>query len=373
LIIFPKSRIAARLSPESYGRGAFTLLQLIGVLSVMAILASVIIPVGIKRMDQAARDAEETSLAAMAEALVQSSLKSRTIPAANTASSVIAAYLNEPTNKTSLNKRGLARVFLADPNASINGFGLSSPYVQSYIGSSYRPLGVRFLILSTVAVGLPAINSTNFDNIWNTAKGTVPTSLSSWGGRGEDLLVERVELGPYFRKVLLMNVDPPPATGIYSIDNATTNGLTGNTPFVAYYLEGTVLNVYRPNGAIDFREVIKEDFSLVYQNEKWRHELGSGGGDSGDFGQLVDRFLQGPCPCDPENGGNQRAVVNAFYDYLWGYADWAFGDTSASPIIPPFAGAGLQTTVQYPSYTVVYNAAGYLSGSADSFTENLIK
>jgi type II secretory pathway pseudopilin PulG len=371
LIIFPKSRIAARLSPESDGRGAFTLLQLIGVLSVFAILASVIIPVGIKRMDQAARDAEESSLAAMAEALVQSSLKSRTIPAVNSLRTVIATYLNEPTNKTGLNKRGLARVFLADPSVSINGGGL--PYTQSHVGSSYRPMGVRFLILSTVAVGLPAINSTNFDNIWNTAKGTVPTSLSSWAGRGEDLLVERIELGPYFRKVLLMNVDPVPATGIYSIDNATTNGLTGSTPFVAYYLEGTVLNVYRPNGAIDFREVIKEDFSLVYQNEKWRHELGGDSGDSGDFGQLVDRFLQGPCPCDPENGANQRAVVNAIYDYLWGYADWAFGDTSATPAIPPFAGSSSSFTPQYPSYTIVNNAAGHLSGSDSSFTDNLIK
>jgi hypothetical protein len=359
------------LRKENRSKRAFTLTQLIGVLAVMAILASVITPVAIKRLDQSARDAEAGSLASMAEAFVQTSLEARSIPGTNTMAQMIASYLSEQTNRVRVNKRGLLRVFLADPTVSINGMGLM--YSQTSTGAAILPSGVRFIILSSVGRVLPAINPSDFDNIWTTPKGSVPSSFSSWGGRGEDLLMERIELGSKFHKILLMNVDRAPAAAIYSIDNSITNSVTAQSTFSAYFINGTILNIFRPDGTVDFRELIHEDFSLVYQNGRWGRELDAGSNDDGDFGQLVDRFLKGPAPCEPEVGANQRVVVNAFYDYLWGYADWAFGDTSATPAIPPFAGSGSSFTVQYPSYTVVNNAVTHLGSSASSFTANLIK
>jgi type II secretory pathway pseudopilin PulG len=353
----------------SRSRGAFTLIELVGVLAVLAILASVMTPVAVKRLDVAARDGESSSLAAMAEAFVQASLTNRAIPTTNNFPQLIASYLNEPTNTVRINKRGLGRVFMADPNLSINGGGL--PYSQTAAGTTNLPSGVRFMIVSSVAKALPTL--TNFNDIWITSKGSLPSSLSSWGGRGEDLIVERIELGPLFHKIVLMNGEFAPAVAKYSIDNSVTNSIEGLTRFSGYFMEGTVLNMFRPDGVVDFREVIQNDFSFAYKNGRWGSDLGSSGDDDGGFGQLVNRFLQQPVPCDPASGATQRAVVNAFYEYLWGYADWAFGDTSAVPPIPPFAGSGSPSTPNYPSYTVVYNATTRVSGSAASFTGNLIK
>jgi type II secretory pathway pseudopilin PulG len=349
---------------------AFTLIQLIGVMSVLAILASVITPVVAKRVDIAGRDAEATSLAAMSEALVQSSLNTRSIPVATNFAAVIATYLNQTTNAIRANKRGFARVFMADPNLDIGGAGL--PFTQTAAGVSTMPAGVRLMFVSTIAKALP-VGMTNFDNIWTTPKDTVPTSMSTWGGRGEDLIVERIELGPQFHKLILMNVDNSPAVAIYSIDSSATNSVAAHSRFAAYYMDGTILTMWRPDGVVDFRETLRADTSFVYQNGKWGRQLTSADDGTSDFGQLVDRFLQGPAPCDPGSKATQRAVVNAFYDYLWGYADWAFGDGSASPPIPSFAGSGLPSTSQYPSYSVIYDAQTHLSGNTASFAKNLIE
>jgi hypothetical protein len=307
----------------------------------------------------------------MSEALVQSSLNTRSIPVATNFAAVISAYLNEKTNTIRTNKRGFARVFMADPTLSVGGGGL--PFTQTEAGVSTLPTGMRLMIVSTVAKALPA-NMTNFDNIWATPKDSVPSSMSTnWGGRGEDLIVERMELGPQFHKIIIMNVDNSPAVAIYSIDGSATNGVAAHSRFAAYYMDGTIVNMWRADGIIDFRETLRSDTSFVFQNGKWGRQLSSADDGTSDFGQLVDRFLQGPAPCDPGVQATQRAVVNAFYDYLWGYADWAFGDGSAVPAIPPFAGSGLPSTSQYPSYSVIYDAQNHLSGNTASFTENLIE
>jgi type II secretory pathway pseudopilin PulG len=346
---------------------AFTLLQLIGVLSVIAILVSVIVPVAAKRIDEAGRDGEAASLASMSEALEQSILANRTIPTTANFATTIAGYLNLPVNTVSTNKRGLGRVFMADPAMTI---GL--PYTQGVAGASTLPTGARLMIVSTIAKALPA-SMTNFNNIWTTAKDSVPGSFTNWSGRGEDLIVERIELGPRFHKILLMNAQVAPSVGFYGIDNAT-NSVGPVSPFSAYYMEGTVLTMFQADGTtVAFRETVTEDVSFVYQNGKWGRNLSSSDDNSGTFGQLVDRFLQQPVPCDPGAGATQRAVVNAFYDYLWGYADWAFGDPTATPAIPPFAGAGGSGTPNYPSYSVVNNAQTHMSGSTASFTKNLIE
>jgi len=349
---------------------AFTLLQMIGVLSVLAILASVITPVAAKRIDAAARDAEATSVAAMSEALVQSCLNTRSIPVATNFAASIADYLNQKTNNVRLNKRGQTRLFMADPALSINGSGL--PFTQTTNGVPTRPTSLRLMIVSSVGKALPG-TVTNFDNIWTTPKNTIPSSLTNWGGLGEDLTVERMELSPLFHKILLMNVDNAPAVATYSIDGFATNSVAAHTNFTAYYLDGTALSLCQTDGTVSFREIVREDVSFVYQGGNWGLQLNPGGNDNGDFGQLVDRFLQGPAPCDADKYATQRSVVNAFYDYLWGYADWAFGDATAVPVIPPFAGSGGPSTPNFPSFSVVNAAQTHMSGSTASFTQNLIQ
>jgi Tfp pilus assembly protein PilE len=366
-----------RAKPTRNRLTGFTLIEMIGVASVAAILMAVATPVVTKRIDQAARDAEGTSLSEMAEALVQSSLKARQIPAAADFPVAIAGYLDVHTNQVRINKRSLNRVFLAHPSISP-----ALPYTQTTNGTSY-PTNARLMLIGSVAKALvmPANTAANFDDIWNTPKNTVPTSMTAWGGRGEDLIIQRIELAPYFHKLLLANVDPAPLIGRFAVDSTVTvwtNAVlpwVSNSPnnrFASYFMHGTVVDFYRSDSTLDYPATIYEDTSYVYQNNRWGRQLYIDEDEIGDFGQLVDRFLQQPVPCDPDFGATQRSVVNAFYDYLWGYADWAFGDPAAVPTIPPFAGAGGNFTPQYPSYSVANNAATHLSGGA-AFTDNLIQ
>lgn len=356
----------------AWSRGV-TLIEMIGVLSLIAIIAAAAVPNITQTMDQAAKDAEKTSLKTLSEGLIQASLKNRQFPTAAAMPQVIAAYLDQQTNAVRINRRRLARVFLTDPNMNLNGRNLlTSNYVQSATGSTNLPTNARVMILSTISRALPTIAPANFDNIWTTADDAVPSTLSTWGGRGEDLLIERIDLTRLFHKIVLMNVDPPPFAGLYSIDTAATASVASMQRISAYYMYGTVLNLHRSNGALGSAETIQADVSFVYQNNRWGRGLGADEDELGDFGQLVDQFLRQPSPCDPDFGATQRAVVNAFYDYLWSYSDWAFGNPNAVPPVPSFAGANTSSSPQYPSYSVVSKAQSHLSGS-QSFTKNLIK
>ena len=356
-----------------------SLIEVIGVLAILTLMVAIAAPVAIRRLDAAARDAEKTNLAAISEAYVRSSLSTRQFPTLTAMPQQIAGYLNVHTNKVRANRRGLNRVYLSHPNFSLNGGGLQ--YVQTTQGVTNSPLSAnaRLLVVSSLSVALPTINPSNFDNIWNTPEKSVPSSLSTWTGRGEDLIVERIELAPRFYKVVLLNLEPLSAAARYSIDSHPMTNAASGTRVAGYFLEGTVVSFYRSastngtNFVLDFPETIQSDVSFVYQNGRWGRNLSVSDRDEGTFGQLVDLFLQQPVPCDPDSGATQRSVVDAFYDYLWGYADWGFGNPTAVPPVPPFSGANTSSSPQYPAYSVVQSAQGHLSGAQQSFADNLFK
>ena len=335
----------------------FTLIELIGVLSIVAIGVAVIAPTITKRIDQAARDAEYTSLNTLSDAFVRSSLTNRQFPVvANPASlpPILARHLDTHTNEVRMNKRRLNRAFLSHPNLNINGGNL--PYVQNASGSTNRSMNGQAMIISSIGKALPTINSSDFANIWATPKNTVPSSMSGWGGQGEDLVIERIELAPLFHKVVLMNVDATPNIGRYAVDDTRTNwvntmpSVAPQTNAWAYYMEGTTINFYRPDGALASVESVREDVSFVYQNNRWGRNLGGDDDVISDFGQLVDRFLQQPVPCEAETGATQRSVVNAFYDYLWGYSDWGLWRPERTSAGSPFCG---RWSPKYTSVPVV--------------------
>lgn len=365
--------------PPASHRSAFTLVEVIGVVAILALLVAVAAPTIIKRLDAAARDAEAENLKVISEAYVRSSLSTRQLPTVALIPQQVAAYLDETTNKVRVNQRGRNRAVLAHPDLSLNGSGL--PYVQTNRGLTNNPssANARLMVISSVGPSLPTINSSSFNDIWNTPDRTLPATMSSWNGRGEDLLVERIELARRFHKVVLLNIEPPNFTARYAVDNNAVTNVASQTRLMGYFMEGTTLQFFRSTGTnatdyvLDFPETILSDVSFVYQNGRWGRNLNVGDDDEGNFGELVDLFLQQPVPCDPDSGATQRSVVDAFYDYLWGYADWAFGNPSAVPPVPPFSGADTSSSPQYPAYSVVVTAQNHLSGSQQSFADNLIK
>src|SRR5438034_7770680 len=72
---------ARRNSERSVGRAAFTIIELVGVLTVVAVLAAALIPNVIRRIDRATLQRESSDLSTMANGLVRTIVRDKQIPA----------------------------------------------------------------------------------------------------------------------------------------------------------------------------------------------------------------------------------------------------------------------------------------------------
>src|SRR5436190_16060453 len=104
----------------------FTVIELIGVLTILALLAAAVIPSVIRRIDQAARTRETSDLSAIADAYTRYILRDKIVPDLTTWASSVANYMSLPVSAITNTPRGYARAFLIDPDLRINGNSL--PY-----------------------------------------------------------------------------------------------------------------------------------------------------------------------------------------------------------------------------------------------------
>jgi prepilin-type N-terminal cleavage/methylation domain-containing protein len=285
----------ARPPSESGGAGGvgrgFTLVEMVGVLVIIVILAAAVLPSLIKSLDRAALAYEGEALRDMAGALQRIAVTRHRIPGTNTAFAELATELGWLLSETATNNRANGRVFMVDPALRIGpGTGATLPYTQDFRGST-NPVSARVLLLGSIGSPLPAIMynpgssaSTVFNLLWNAADGVTPTGwTTSWGGDFDDMVIQRLNLDPLFVQ-LFLNKSPTSALPLYAVDEGVRARVT-NAPFAAYFLLGTRLDLFDTVTNLQTRQILQDAYgvtnrtpfvlppSFVFESGIWRGRL----------------------------------------------------------------------------------------------------
>lgn len=320
------------------------MIETIGVLVIIALLAAVITGQVVTRIRIASRKAEAATLASMAQTLAQSVARTKSIPAeANLARFIADEMAVSAVRVARTTPAGNDRWFLVDPAARV-GTNVSSvlPYTQTALGSR-QPVSLRMMIVSSVGDALPtgAGISNGFATIWNTPPNEMPTNFpSSWARNREDLNIQRMDLGTLFCRVLLENVDYN-TNAPFSVESTNTlRAVPAGSRMEFWLLAGTVLNFHYPDRSLQAREYIMEDVGYTFENGRWGRYLRYGPNrGNGWFGEMVDRFLAArPPPGGTRRYATQQWVIDSMYTFLYDFGQWSLDYFYGGPPWPHIPG-----------------------------------
>lgn len=311
----------------SYWHCGLTLMELIGILAVIVILAGTLIPVVTKRIVEAKRTAESNDLYNLAETLKQEILRKRAIPSANNWVDFLSEAFQKPPSEIHKSRR----IMVVDPQLSIGTGGL--PYVQSTNGT-ILPLNTRIMFISNLSLNtnnpaIPADIATDpvkFQLVWDTPDRAVPPGWpSSWKGKGENLKIQRLELTSLFRR---LSIQVTYGTNAWiSIDGSPPFPVTTSHRF---YLRGTDVGLYSIGGTNLFRrEQLFDDTLYIFNGLYWSTDVEDArssspeDGESGSIAQTVNQFLTVPTNPNAKFSTSQKYLVNDLYYFMYLYTRWA--------------------------------------------------
>jgi len=321
----------------------FSLIEMIGVLAVLAILAAVLAPVLIRRMDRIAGEQERASLESFDTALKQSIRRTRYIPSNADWVATIAKQLDVNPSNVATNGRRQPRFLFIDPDFQIGTNGSGLPYNQSnwistagaFSGSRVvvngllrPPLNPRLLILSSIGDRISnavITTSTDFNAVWNWNDASeTPPAPYAYLNKGTDLKVQRVNLSSLFVRLLLTTYDSAGPGGT-SIDWAGTNDVLAATGVDGYFIQNSILGLFKHSGELDSQQILTRDSSFVYNQNVWRGSIAGGFFLGGlDIGSVVEKFLAAPYNSRAEYTNRQQGIiVSNMMLYMDAYRAWA--------------------------------------------------
>jgi hypothetical protein len=310
-----------------------TLVECIGAVTVLVILAAALVPVAIRLLDRIAADRETASLRALGDALQASILRNSYIPSYADWASTIAAQAGLDVGSVTNNLRNRPRIVLADASGWLS---TNLPYTQTYAGTPSLPVNARAILLSSLGAALPMTTSipaaADFDNLWNAPPNTVPTTgpWAGWNGRPEDVIIQRVNLTPLFVNLVLSTYTAN-SNGQYAINGSGLYQAPKNNGVSGYYLQGTLLQLYTgaPSNTFNATQILTKDSSFVYEGGTWKSSIqGTATFGVGDVAGIVAAFLAATPNTHAQNpiGNTQQVmVVQSFIDYMSNYNVWAGG------------------------------------------------
>ena len=236
----------------------FSLIELIGVLAIMGILASMTVPPILRQIRQAQTANEDANLNEVARAIVEGIKATVTIPNPNVVANNAAGWFTLAQPYTALSQNAFLNVFPENPSTERRYY--LDPAFDAYLAGTYTtppagfptagfPVGaLRILIVSSsrgisnpadaavdpVLPGNAGANLTQPDQLalrnWNKVfvGGVVAVPLlpnnpfsALWTGKGEYLHVKTVDLRPLFCRVTLTDTACPPTAAITVVGTST--------------------------------------------------------------------------------------------------------------------------------------------------------
>ena len=215
----------------------FTLIEMIGVMAIMAILAATMAPALIRDIDRAMGEAEQENLESLASDIQTYIQDTKIIPSASTWTTAIASVSSRPNNKITQNDRFHNRVYYVDPRFFT---ATDTPFIQysQTNGLTTQPVSPRIILASNLKGSLPgAINSSSdFNAVWNQTLGAPVVE-------GPDVKIKRINLQSHFLRILLSNENTASNPG-YRLENGATNSISSLSSEL-FILSGTKVNLYQ--------------------------------------------------------------------------------------------------------------------------------
>ncbi|NKB99870.1 MAG: prepilin-type N-terminal cleavage/methylation domain-containing protein [Pseudomonadales bacterium] len=255
-------------SRKSKAKG-FSLLEMIGVLAVMAIFAGALAPSVFQMIEESYQGAEAQSVNTVAQALQDYARYTKSIPAAKSSKwpTAVADYAGLSPNRVLKNDKNFERKLFIDPDfLAGGGSGGSSIFYSQDQGLDTMPSSPRIMLVSNLEGKIkPKLKSaSDFDDVWNqTADSKIVESKT--------LFVERINLAPLFMRVVLSNANTSQAgylleSGTEASVAAASGGSDGvRTIFV---LAGSKLSLRAapyPGGTTQRQLIVDQDMSLRFE------------------------------------------------------------------------------------------------------------
>ncbi|MEM7218503.1 MAG: prepilin-type N-terminal cleavage/methylation domain-containing protein [Pseudomonadota bacterium] len=223
----------------------FTLLELIGVLTIIALLAGALAPNVVRRIDEAYYEAERADLQRIGKALRTYAFRQQGLPDGDVAawSAALGAFLSADPGAIARNARGHDRLLIYHPNFFDSTVIFTGNW-QQVSGLSSAPNAPRLMILSSLTSDVPlgAISASQFDDIWASRD-------SALFAESDSTLVERVNLNDAFLRLVLVNATAQvPNVQIESASDRALDAAAppGITALDLHVLQGSRVSLHSP-------------------------------------------------------------------------------------------------------------------------------
>lgn len=254
---------------RNHHQTGFSLMELIGVMAVLAILSAALAPSVFELINDAYAKQEQENLDSLAADLRRLIETERRIPSSNRAnwSGALAAFSDLPASRVLSNERGFQRTLYFDPRFFTTSDSNFNGYTQTG-GLSSAPISPRVMLISNLRANAPqpAMNAATFDQIWNQTSGA--TVVES-----DDIKITRLNLGDLFHRLTVTNTATAQAG--FSIEGGVIQALiagNGVTDGIStrYLIEGSRVEFYGtpfPSGALNTVVVVNDSVGMRYATD----------------------------------------------------------------------------------------------------------